>query len=417
MYWCKKIVLIFVLCVNAFCFNLDKKDTQRFNLMQAFLYENSGNFDEAKSLLLDLYKQTNEKIYLKKSIKIAFVNKSSDFAELLKKGRIVLKNDPDFIRIDVSDMLLRGRFDLAKIKLLDLVKKDKDAKNYSMLGMIYIYEQDYEASLKYLKKAYELENSEKNLMPIVEVLDKNLFKTKEAISILRDYIDKNGCSVETCEAAGLLYLKSNDSKKAIEIYEKLYEDSLDERYLQTIIQIFAVEKEYEKAVKYLEKKYPQNDILVDLYAKLGRFNDAYNFAKHKFENLKEPIYQARMAIYKYEDSKNKLNQNILNEVVNNFEKSVYLVNDPIFYNYYGYLLIDHDIDAKKGLELAKKAYELDPESFYIVDSIAWGEYKVGDCKAAKNTISKIINNEDFINSPEAKEHIKFIDECLKKGAK
>lgn len=59
-----------------------------------------------------------------------------------------------------------------------------------------------------------LENSEKNLMPIVEVLDKNLFKTKEAISILRDYIDKNGCSVETCEAAGLLYL-INDSKKAI----------------------------------------------------------------------------------------------------------------------------------------------------------------------------------------------------------
>lgn len=62
------------------------------------------------------------------------------------------------------------------------------------------------------------------------------------------------------------------------------------------------------------------------------------------KNPKEPIYQARMAIYKYEDSKNKLNQNILNEVVNNFEKSVYLVNDPIFYNYYGYLLIDHDID-------------------------------------------------------------------------
>lgn len=37
---------------------------------------------------------------------------------------------------------------------------------------------------------------------------------------------------------------------------KNYMNSLDERYLQTIIQI-TLEKEYEKAVKYLEKKYPK----------------------------------------------------------------------------------------------------------------------------------------------------------------
>lgn len=417
MYWCKKIVLIAIFCVSAFCIDLTKIETQRFNLMQAFLYENSGNFEESKSLLLKLYNQTGEKLYLKEAIKISFLNKSSDFVELLKKGNLVLKDDPEFIRIEVSDMLMRGKFDLAKNKVLNLVKRDKDPKNFSILGMIYIYEADYNTSVKYLKKAYDLEPTEKNLMPIVEVLDKNLYKTKDALKFLQNHIDKNGCTSDTCETAGVLYLRSNDSKKAIEIYEKLYEKYSDDKYLQAIIQIFAIDKEYTKAIKYLEKRYPNNDTLAELYAQIGKYKDAYNFVKNKFYKTKDPIYQAKMAIYRYEDVKNKPSKDILDEVIYNFEKSVYTLENPIFYNYYGYLLIEHGVDVKKGLDLAKKAYELDPNSFYIIDSIAWGEYKIGDCKSAKNTISQILNNEEFINSDEGKAHIKAIDECFKKDIK
>lgn len=417
MYWCKKIILVAILCVNALCFELDKKDIQRLNLMQAFLYENSGNFQKAKDLLLDLYDKNGHQIYLKEAIKISFINKTSDLKKLLKQGKVILKDDPDFIRIEVSNLLTENKFKLAKTKLLDLIKTDKNSKNYSMLGMIYIYERDYENSLKYLKKSYEMDENQNSLMTIVNILDENLYKTKEAIDILQTHIEKNGCEILTCETAGLLYLKANDSKKSIEIYEKLYEDTQDDRYLQRIIQIFIVEKEYEKAIKYLEKNYPQNDVLGDLYAHLQRYKDAYNFAKDKFKDLNEPIYQAKMAIYKYEENRDKIDKKVLDEVIFNFEKSVYNVNEAVFYNYYGYLLIDHDLDVKKGLDLVKKAYELDSNSFYIIDSIAWGEYKLGECKKAKDTLSKILDNEDFINSPEAKEHIQMIDKCLQKDIK
>ena len=100
-----------------------------------------------------------------------------------------------------------------------------------------------------------------------------------------------------------------------------------------------------------------------------------------------------------------------------FEKSVYEANEAVYYNYYGYLLIDHDIDIKKGLELVLKAHELSPSSNYIIDSVAWGYYKLGDCKSAKEWMDKVAGDAEFMEQIESKTHKIAIDKCLLKGAK
>ena len=113
----------------------------------------------------------------------------------------------------------------------------------------------------------------------------------------------------------------------------------------------------------------------------------------------------------------KIDKDSLKQVINNFEKSAVKLNNALYLNYYGYLLIDHDIDAKKGIELVNRALELEPGSVFYLDSLAWGYYKLGECKKADEIMQQVLHDEEFVNSSEGKEHINAIKECLKKGKK
>jgi len=104
------------------------------------------------------------------------------------------------------------------------------------------------------------------------------------------------------------------------------------------------------------------------------------------------IYLGKMAIYEYELNKNQIDKKILRSVTKKFEKVVNKLHDPLFYNYYGYLLIDHDIDVQKGIGLVNEALLREPNSPFYLDSLAWGYYKEGKCKEAKKIMDKLIKN-------------------------
>ena len=76
------------------------------------------------------------------------------------------------------------------------------------------------------------------------------------------------------------------------------------------------------------------------------------------------------------------------------------------------MLINHDIDAKKGLELALKAHDLDPAALFIIDSVAWGYYKLGECKSAKEWLERVLTDKEFASSDEVKEHLDAINKCV-----
>jgi hypothetical protein len=116
-----------------------------------------------------------------------------------------------------------------------------------------------------------------------------------------------------------------------------------------------------------------------------------------------------MAIYKYEFSKTKN----IEQIIKLFEESVYELDNSVYYNYYGYILIDHDINIYKGLELALKAYELNSKSPYIIDSVAWGYYKLKRCNEAKEWIDKI--TPEYLEQKEFKIHYNQIKKCIKEA--
>ena len=120
------------------------------------------------------------------------------------------------------------------------------------------------------------------------------------------------------------------------------------------------------------------------------------------------------AIFEYESTKNKNNKIMQKSVVNKLTKVVNKKKDGIYLNYLGYLLIDHDIDVRKGLAYVQEALKIESNSIYYLDSLAWGYYKLGECKKAQNVINRVKNMEGSSNK-EVVKHIEMIDKCNKES--
>jgi tetratricopeptide (TPR) repeat protein len=86
--------------------------------------------------------------------------------------------------------------------------------------------------------------------------------------------------------------------------------------------------------------------------------------------------------------------------------------DSVYLNYYGYTLIDKNMDVKKGLELVKKALEYQPDNSYYLDSLAWGYYKLNRCKEAYEVMKRVVDMEG-LKEDEIREHWDAIQKCNK----
>ena len=65
------------------------------------------------------------------------------------------------------------------------------------------------------------------------------------------------------------------------------------------------------------------------------------------------------------------------------KKALELVPDqPLVLNYLGYSWIDQGLHLKKGLKLIERAVALKPDDGYVVDSLGWAHFKLGNIKQA-----------------------------------
>jgi len=65
-------------------------------------------------------------------------------------------------------------------------------------------------------------------------------------------------------------------------------------------------------------------------------------------------------------------------------------DQPLVLNYLGYSWIDRGENLEKGLKMIEKAVELRPEDGYIVDSLGWAHYRMGDYAAAAQYLEKAV---------------------------
>jgi Flp pilus assembly protein TadD len=65
-------------------------------------------------------------------------------------------------------------------------------------------------------------------------------------------------------------------------------------------------------------------------------------------------------------------------------------DQPLVLNYLGYSWIDRGENLQRGLQMIQKAVELRPEDGYIVDSLGWAHYRLGDYPSAVQYLEKAI---------------------------
>ena len=75
-----------------------------------------------------------------------------------------------------------------------------------------------------------------------------------------------------------------------------------------------------------------------------------------------------------------------------FRKALLLSKDePTVLNYLGYSLIDRGVKLDEALNMVKKAVELKPNDGYIVDSLGWAYFTMGDYDQAVNFLERAVD--------------------------
>jgi Flp pilus assembly protein TadD len=73
------------------------------------------------------------------------------------------------------------------------------------------------------------------------------------------------------------------------------------------------------------------------------------------------------------------------------QKALQLSPDqPLVLNYLGYSWVDQSRNLKQGLALIEKAVSLKPDDGYIVDSLGWAHYRLGNYKEAVKHLEKAV---------------------------
>jgi tetratricopeptide (TPR) repeat protein len=75
-----------------------------------------------------------------------------------------------------------------------------------------------------------------------------------------------------------------------------------------------------------------------------------------------------------------------------FQKALELYPDqPLVLNYLGYSWVDQGLNLEEAFKMLRKAVELRPNDGYIVDSLGWAHYKLGQYPEAAETLEKAID--------------------------
>ena len=65
-------------------------------------------------------------------------------------------------------------------------------------------------------------------------------------------------------------------------------------------------------------------------------------------------------------------------------------DDPYVMNYLAYSWLERNLKIEEAIEMLEKAYNQKKNDPYIIDSVGWGYYLVGDFKNAENFLRKAI---------------------------
>ena len=384
-------------------------------IMFALRTEELGDLKSSCEIFDTLYEKSKKKEYLYRSLQNYLY---------LKENQIVIdrvnhvsgeKND-DFIlsRLKIVALIQMARYEEAESLAVSLVEKSKLESDYMLVSDIYMAKEEFDLAIKYLESAYLQDYSEKILDRISIILYVNLNKKKDAIAHLETHTRVHGCSIILCKRLIAIYSNEDNVEGLLSTYLRYYNLDKNPEIAKQIVQLYGYKKDYNKLMLFLQSSQSDDKTLLQLYLTTKNYLKAFPLALKLYEETGEVKYLGESIIYEYESATNKNDKIFLQKISKKFEDLIEKDKNSLYLNYYGYILIDHDLNAKKGMKYIKLALELEPDSSYFLDSLAWVHYKLGECEKSLSVILRAMNLEGG-RDPEVLKHYEIIKKC--KGKK
>ncbi len=382
-------------------------------IMYALYAEEKHEFSAAAGLFEALYKNSAKKEY--KYRELANYSLAGDYKTLLKKCKYYMKNEGNDFKVrryEVLGLIATSQYKSAKAKVLSLIDETKAQEDYLLASEIYIKEKHYDTAIKYLESAYAINYNEDILDQMAVILYVNLDRKADAIAQLETHSRLRSCSKKICMRLASFYSKENNLEGMLETYLRLYESEPSDEVAEAIIRIYSYQNSREKLFKFLQKSRVRDAMLLQMYIEKKMYSKAAGLALELYKKEGDIVYLGQNAIFLYESSKDKSDKSMLKDVMSKLKKVIKNKPSPLFLNYLGYLMIEHDIQVKEGIKYVKSALKISPDSAFYLDSLAWGYYRINRCKEAKELMDKVVKVLGS-DDKEVKKHINAIEKCLK----
>ncbi len=382
-------------------------------IIQGLLYEEYRAFDRSRAVFGRLYDTTGAKVYLFREVTASLYSKKN-IDESIKRLKSWDEKHPDTLevkRLLIPLYLTSSRVGEAKKEAEYLLERSNDMIDLELASNPFLYTGEFKRGLDLLGRVYEKTSNEDVLMRIVVIMDEYTNERKKGIQLLEAHRRMNIVSNDVYFKLLALYVKENDVEGLLEIYKVLYEQDKDEKYLNKIIDVYAYKRDITGAIEFLEKNRVGESILYELYKREKLFTKAFNLTDTLYAEKKDARWIAEKGVLLFEKSEDKNDKKMIKEVVAYFEQAIDLgVDDSIYLNYYGYTLINKEIDVQKGIKVIEDALKQQPDNTYYLDSLAWGYYKENRCKKAYEMMKRVVD-EEGLNEAEIIEHWDAIQKC------
>ncbi|WP_320034442.1 hypothetical protein [Halarcobacter sp.] len=387
-------------------------------IMFALEYLRQGNNEEASDLFLKLFENTLKEQYLLEYTKLAFgLKRYDELISYVQKNKNTLdENKNQILKVYILALIQKSELDLAEKEIKNLLKVENEESTNELLGNVYIKKAEYKKAKEIYKKLYKNSSSMSSLLNLSNVMYQFTDEKKEAINLLESYVNVKGCGNIVCSKLLEFYQNDNNIDGVISILKRTYLTFKDEENSQMLDKIYKLlmfyleKKDINEAIFFLEESGADDNKLLSLYRVTNNYKKANKLVNKLYKDTGNIDYLAQIAIIEFEMAKDK--KKVLKSVIKKFEDVLTILDNHVYQNYLGYILIDFDIDVEKGLYYVNKALEKAPDNLAYIDSLAWGLYKQKDCKNAYINMKRVVESTGT-NDNEIKLHWEKIKECNK----
>lgn len=184
---------------------------------------------------------------------------------------------------------------------------------------------------------------------------------------------------------------------AIDAYERIpkgtpFEVNVEVRKALNLNQLERVE-EARKHLEALASVYPQDLRPLEALGGIMRGHKRFAEAAEYYSRAIALIDKTEPKHWTYFYSRGTCYERLkkLPEAEADLQQSLKLSPDqPLTLNYLGYTWIDHNRNLRQGLTMIEKAVRLKPDDGYIVDSLGWAHYRLGNFKEAVKHLERAV---------------------------